>query len=52
MNKRIMQMGVVAVLAMVSVGVAYAAESPGLPPTATEQTELDKLVGQSVEISC
>ena len=36
MNKRIMQMRVVAVLAMVGVDVASAAESPGLPPTAME----------------
>ena len=51
MNKRIMQMGVVVVLAMVVVGVASAAESPGLPPTAMEKTQLDKLVGQPVDIA-
>ena len=50
MNMRTMQMGVVVVLAMVGVGVASAAESPGLPPTATENAELDKLVGQPVDI--
>ena len=51
MNKRTVQMGVVVVLAMLGVGVASAAESPGLPPTATEKAELDKLVGQPVDIA-
>ena len=36
---------------MVGVGVAFAAESPGLRPTATETTELDKLAGQPVDIA-
>ena len=49
MNKRLMQMIVVAVLAMAVVGVASAAELPGLEPM--EKTELDKLVGEPVEIS-
>ncbi|MFH1744303.1 MAG: hypothetical protein ABIH23_35320, partial [bacterium] len=51
MNKRIMQMGVVAVLAMVSVAVSSSAESPGLLLTGMEKTELDKLVGQPVDIA-
>jgi hypothetical protein len=51
MKQRIMQMEVAVVLAMVGVGVASAAESPGLPPTAAEKTELDKLVGQPVDIA-
>jgi hypothetical protein len=51
MNKRTMQMGVVVVWAMFGVRVASAAESPGLPPTAMETTELDKLVGQPVDIA-
>jgi hypothetical protein len=46
-----MQLGVVVVLVMVGVGVASSAESPGLSPTATEKTELDKLVGQPVHIA-
>ena len=36
---------------MVGVGVAFAAESPGLPPTVMKKTELDKLVGQPVDIA-
>jgi len=51
MNKQTMQMEVVVVLAMVGVGVASAAESPGLPPTATEKAELDRLAGQPVDIA-
>ena len=46
-----MQTVVVAALAMVGVGVAFTAESPGLPPTAMKTTELDKLVGQPVDIA-
>jgi hypothetical protein len=46
-----MKMGVLAVLAMVSAGVSPAAQSPGLLPRATQQTELDKLVGQPVDIA-
>ena len=46
-----MQMGVVVVLAMVGVGVAFTAESPGLRPTAMKTTELDNLVGQPVDIA-
>ena len=49
MNKPIMQMGVVAVWAVIGIVVASAAESPGLSPTA--KTELEKLVGQSVDIA-
>ena len=45
MNKRIMQMGIVVVLAMVGVGVAFAAESLGLPPTATEKTRTGQAGG-------
>jgi hypothetical protein len=51
MNKRIMKMGVVAVLAMMGGGVSPAAESPGLPAKATEKTELNRLVGQPVDIA-
>jgi hypothetical protein len=51
MIKRIMRMGVVAVLAMVGVGAAFAAESPGVPPTALKNTELDRLAGQPVDIA-
>ena len=51
MNKRIMQVGAAVVLAMVGVGVASAAESPGKPPMATETTELEKLAGQRVDIA-
>ena len=39
------------VLAMVGVGVASAAESPGLTPRGTEISELEKLVGQPVDIA-
>jgi len=49
MNKRLMQMIVVAGLAIAGVGVASAAELPGLEPM--EKTELDKLGGQPVDIS-
>ena len=51
MNKRILQTVVVAALAVVGVGVAFTAESSGLPPTAMKTTELDKLVGQPVDIA-
>ena len=49
MNKRIMQMALVVVLAMLGVGVASGAESPGLAPM--EITELNQLVGEPVDIS-
>src|SRR5665647_2799143 len=51
MNQRITRAGVVAVLAMLSAGIASAAESSGLSPAATETTKLDKLVGQPVDIA-
>ncbi len=51
MNKRTMQMGVVVVSAMVGVGVASAAESPGLTPMAMQKAELDELAGQPVDIA-
>ncbi|MHB8971735.1 MAG: hypothetical protein ACYC3X_01815 [Pirellulaceae bacterium] len=51
MNARIMQLRVMAVLAVVSVGVASAAESAALPPTALDRAELDKLAGQPVDIA-
>lgn len=51
MHKRIMRMGVVAALAMMGAGVAFAAETRGLPPTALKNTELDRLAGQPVDIA-
>ena len=51
MNKRIMQMGAVAVFAMVRAGMAFAAESPGLPPTTMKKSALDNLAGQPVDIA-
>jgi len=38
-------------LVLSGVGTVSAVEPPGLPPTATEKTELDKLVGQPVDIA-
>ena len=49
MNKRTMRMLAVAGMAMMGLGVTFAAESSGLPPM--EVTEMDKLAGQPVEIS-
>jgi len=46
-----MLMQVVVVLAVAGVGVVSAAESPGLPPTATEKADLDRLAGQPVDIA-
>lgn len=51
MNTRSIQMALVVALALVGVGAASAAQSPGLPATATEITEWDKLVGQPVDIA-
>ena len=51
MNKPVMQMAVAAVLAALGIVVAPAAESFGLPPTATDEAQLDKLVGQPVDIA-
>ncbi len=42
-------MKVVVLWAVLGIGIAYAAESPSSPPTA--ETELDKLVGQPVDIA-
>ncbi len=45
-------MAVLVVLAMMGVGIASAAaESRGVPVKVTENTELDKRVGQSVDIA-
>jgi len=38
-------------LVLSGVGTVSAVEPPGSPPTATEKTELDKLVGQPVDIA-
>ena len=46
-----MQMGVVAVLAMVSAAVSSAAESPDPLLTGMEKVELDNLAGQPVDIA-
>jgi len=46
-----MRMGVLAMLAMAGVSVAFAAESSELQRPAMGITELDKLVGQPVDIS-
>jgi hypothetical protein len=51
MNKRTVRRGVVVVLAMFGAGVAFAAQSPGVQPTATDKAKLDKLVGQPVDIA-
>ncbi|MCX7424335.1 MAG: hypothetical protein NTW96_01655 [Planctomycetia bacterium] len=51
MNKRTVRRGVVVVLAMFGAGVASAAQSPGVQPTATDKAELDKLAGQPVDIA-
>jgi len=51
MSKRSMRMAVLAVLAIAVVGVASAMESPALPSAAMENTDLDKLVGQPVDIA-
>ncbi len=51
MTKRIMQMSVVVIMSLVSVGIASAAESSAPTTIAMEKTELDKLVGQPVDIA-
>ena len=51
MNKRILLMEVLAVLVMLGVGVASAAELPGFPPTVMGTAELNGLDGQAVNIS-
>ncbi len=38
-------------LVLSGVGTVSAVEPPGLPPTATEKTEVDKLMGQPVDIA-
>ena len=51
MNTQIMQTRMVIVLAALGVDAAFAAELHGIPPKATEINELDKLVGQPVDIA-
>ncbi len=51
MTKRIMQMSVVVILSLMGVGIASAAESSAPTTIAMEKTELDKLVGQPVDIA-
>ena len=51
MNKRITPVGVLAALVMLGIGVAFAADSPQLPPTVMEKTELDRREGQPVDIA-
>ncbi|MGO8745461.1 MAG: hypothetical protein ACLQNE_05685 [Thermoguttaceae bacterium] len=50
MTKRTIPMGVV-VLAVLVVGVASAAQSPGLPLEAADKAQLDRLVNQPVDIA-
>ncbi len=50
MNKPVKQMAAAAVLATLGIVIATAAESSGLQPT-TEEAQLDKLVGQPVDIA-
>jgi hypothetical protein len=49
MNKRSMQIGIVGLLALFGSRDTWAAESPCLPPT--EEIELDRLVGQPVDLA-
>ena len=51
MNRRTVLVAFGVVLAVFGVGNTSAAESPSLPPTATENAELDKLVGQPVDLA-
>ena len=51
MNKQITQVRLVVVLAALGIGLASAAQSSGLSPTAMGNTELEKLVGQPVDIA-
>ena len=51
MNKRIVQMGLAAMLAIRAGGLAPAAEPPDAQPAATEKNQLNKLQGQPVDIA-
>jgi len=51
MNKRTVRMEMVASFGVLVVGVAFAAEVPGRPSQAIDRAELDRLVGQSVDIA-
>ena len=51
MNERVMQLEVVAVLALVALGVVSADESLSVRSTGMEQVDLDNLVGQPVDIA-
>jgi hypothetical protein len=51
MNSRSIQVGALVAWGVVGAGVASAAESPGLPPTAPDRGQLDNLAGRPVDIS-
>ena len=51
MHKQDIAVRVVAILALLGLGVASAAESPGRSPMAMEQAALDQLAGQPVDIA-
>ena len=50
-SKRIVSIGIAALLAMTGVSVALAAEASGTPPAAASKTGLDQLQGQPVDIA-
>jgi hypothetical protein len=51
MNKHFTQLALLAVVAFLAIGLASAAEPPGSPATPMPNADLDKLVGQPVDIA-